>query len=191
MKNLYDNNFEVEMIDKLKLLEVSPPNDLWNGIESSLNEKRRKRNIALTYYLAAASIALLFTIGGYLAIQNKVQTISSNQHKSEVVKSPINKSAISKGQSEVINNSKLSKNYKSKDENYKQDVTSASNIETSSQEIPESKRSDEIPNLLTSHLAINIFENIEIVTTKNMAEKKSRSIFLFITLNIQNTNIKM
>lgn len=88
MKNLFDNKYEGEMINKLKSLEVSPPNGLWDEIDKSLMAKNRKRIILITSWASAATVAMLFTIWGIYSTQSKVQNHTSNNQnvKSEPTK---------------------------------------------------------------------------------------------------------
>lgn len=73
MKSFYKNSKEDEMILKLKSLEVNPPSGLWNDIESSLKIRKHKRIILITSWASAATIALLFSIGGYFTLQKEVK----------------------------------------------------------------------------------------------------------------------
>lgn len=172
MKNLYDNNFEVEMIDKLKLLEVSPPNDLWVGIESTLKEKSRKRNLIISYSIAAASIALLITVGGIYVLRSRVETISVNQQRSEMVKPSINKNV------NPIKQISTSKSI-SKVERIERNIISPLKSEPPSFKSIDTIRNVVLPDLLNSHVNNVVISennqpteiNIEALLSENVNSK--------------------
>lgn len=65
------NKQEEEMIRELKSLEINAPIGLWNEIESTLKARNRKRTIVITTWVSAATLALLFSIGGYFILQKE------------------------------------------------------------------------------------------------------------------------
>lgn len=95
MKNFYDSKHEAEMIEKLKLLEVTAPDGLWNDIDATLKAKSKRRVIIFTSWASAAGIALLFTIAGIYGIRSRVETIAVNNQK-------INTTIISNDKKETI-----------------------------------------------------------------------------------------
>jgi len=86
MKNLYDSKLDEEMIKNLKSLEVEPPDGLWDDIEESLQAKTRKRIIIITSWASAATIALLFTVGGIYMMNKKSSEIIQISKNIEVSK---------------------------------------------------------------------------------------------------------
>ncbi|RPH30327.1 MAG: hypothetical protein EHM93_15945 [Bacteroidales bacterium] len=97
MQNLYDSRHEEEMIDRLRSLEVSPPDGLWDDIDATLNAKSRRKIIIISSWASAATIALLFTIGGVYNIQRRVETITNSNQiaNSTTISSEIERAIIS------------------------------------------------------------------------------------------------
>lgn len=70
---------EEEMIRELKSFEVSPPSGLWNDIDSTLKARSRKRILVMTSWASAATIALLFSVGGYLTLQKDANVLTQTK----------------------------------------------------------------------------------------------------------------
>ena len=101
MKSLYDNQHEADMIERLKSLEVTPPEGSWDDIQNMLKLKRR-RSIAIFSSLAsAATVALFFTITGINLISNNNST---NQDKIAISKSKIEIPKIVINQPKIVDN---------------------------------------------------------------------------------------
>ena len=81
MRNLYDSSQDIEMINRLKSVEVDPPKGLWDDIEATLLAKRKRRFFIITSWASAATIAVLFTIGGFYYVNVKDIAIVSNNQK--------------------------------------------------------------------------------------------------------------
>lgn len=96
MKNLYDSTREAEMIENLKSLEVSAPDGLWDDIDATLKAKNKRRIIIFSSWASAATVALLFTIGGIYSIQSSVEALAkSNQVNNSNIISVKKESSIS------------------------------------------------------------------------------------------------
>jgi len=95
MKSLYDNHHEAEMIERLKSLEITPPEGSWDDIQSTLKMKRR-RSIGMFASLAsAATVALFFTFSG-------INFISKNHNSTNQDNRAISQSKNKKTESVTI-----------------------------------------------------------------------------------------
>jgi len=81
MMNLSRNSKEEELLHSLKSFEVTPPEGLWDDIEATLLAKRRRKIIIITSWASAATVALLFSIGGFYTMNNRIETITSSEAK--------------------------------------------------------------------------------------------------------------
>lgn len=69
MRNFSDSTREQELANRLRSLEVQPPDDLWAGIERTLRKRAKKRILAFVTYASAAALALLVAVGSYRLYQ--------------------------------------------------------------------------------------------------------------------------
>lgn len=98
------------MIEELKSLEVSPPRGLWEEIDKTLATKKKKKVFIITSWASAATIALLFTIGGLYNMNSGLKRISSSQPKNEIVDNQIIKKEATKKTIKNIESKEIKRN---------------------------------------------------------------------------------
>lgn len=95
MKSLYDNQHEAEMIERLKSLEITPPQGSWDDIQNTLKIKRRRSIVMFSSLASAATVALFFTISG-------INFISKNHNSTNQDNRAISQSKNKKTESVTI-----------------------------------------------------------------------------------------
>jgi len=167
------NKHEDEMIRELKSFEVNPPSGLWNDIDSTLKARSRKRIIAITSWASAATIALLFSIGGYLTLQKDINILTQTKPSTLPTKHQSNTTIIKK-------NTPLST---SKTNSYKEDIVNSRNIiETTTLQSTDKPNS----NIATQDLDnSSIPPKIEIIEQAKFEEAKVNQEKLILNTSIQ------
>lgn len=105
MKSLYDNQHEAEMIERLKSLEITPPEGSWDDIQSTLKLKRRRSIVVFSSLASAAAVALFFTISGINFFTKNSN--STNQDLIVVSKSKIERTEGVVKQNKIIDNQNI------------------------------------------------------------------------------------
>ncbi len=167
MKNSFDKGFEARMVEKLKSLEITPPNDLWDDIEAILEVKRRRKIFVITSWVSAATIALLFTIGGFYAINSNEKKVTKNESIRNVALTPskINQIPLLQLNPSTANESKQNGSIVNRDV---QKVLNPTKSESSALNLKILNRNDDIPVRLASlHSTLKENEIIEKISFRD------------------------
>jgi hypothetical protein len=175
MRNLYDSSHDIEMINRLKSIEVDPPKGLWDDIEATLLAKRKRKIFIITSWASAATIAVLFTIGGFYYVDVKDKAIASNnQKKSEInklndekvsINSPYSKVATDKIEKQKVDLNEINRN-----------VVLHSNSTLTPENSEDVRRYDEIPNKIQAIQSkikksnVDVAEQLHIISKSNQID---------------------
>jgi hypothetical protein len=175
MKNLYDSSQDIEMINRLKSVEVDPPKGLWDDIEATLLAKRKRKIFIITSWASAATIAVLFTIGGFYYVDVKdIAIASNNQKKSEINKSTDEKVSINRQDKEIATD-KIEKQKVVSDE-INRAVVLHSNLTLTPENSEDVRRYDEIPNKIQAIQSkvkksnVDVAEQLHIISKSNQID---------------------
>ncbi len=175
MKNLYDSSHDIEMINRLKSIEVDPPNGLWDDIEATLLAKRKRKIFIITSWASAATIAMLFTIGGFYYVNVKeIAIASNNQKKSEINRLADEKVNINRQDNEIATD-KIEKHKVDLNE-INRNVVLNSNSTQTIENLEDSKRYDEIPSKIQTIQSkvkksnVDVVEQLHIISESNQID---------------------
>ncbi|NOU17509.1 MAG: outer membrane beta-barrel protein [Bacteroidales bacterium] len=175
MRNLYDSSHDIEMINRLKSIEVTPPIGLWDDIEATLLAKRKRKIFIITSWASAATIAILFTIGGFYYVNVKeIDIASNNQKKSEINKLADEKVNIKSLDSKVATD-KIEKHKVDLNE-INRNVVLNSNTTQTIENLEDSKRYDEIPSKIQTIQSkvkksnVDVVEQLHIISESNQID---------------------
>jgi hypothetical protein len=149
MKNIYKNSTEDELVNGLKSMEVTPPIGLWDDIEATLVAKRQRKIFIITSWASAATIALLFSIGGIYLISNKTEITKTQKLVSKKENTPIiNNTPTNKQPENRISQNQVAKSLNA-ETNYQRSITLTA-TSSSTDSLSLANRSDEIPSRINS-----------------------------------------
>jgi len=142
MKSLYDNQHEAEMIERLKSLEITPPQGSWDDIQNTLKLKRKRSIVILSSLATAATVALFFTISGINLLTNNNNStnqdlVAISKSKIERIESVKNPNRIIDNQNMVITSERESKSNSFAVESEKIQPVEESKVIISQEEVPE------------------------------------------------------